>query len=616
MIYNKYFLYESLSDIMLNENKQLFKMGWDSYMFKLIPFLKPYKKQAIIGPIFKLLEAVFEILIPTLMTLIIDRGVKNNDTGYILKIGAVMLGMATLGVMSSFICQYNAAIASQGFGTLLRNTVFEKILSFSYEEIDKFGTSSLTNRITNDINQLQVAVAMLIRLVIRAPFLCIGGVIMAMILDFKLSIIIIVVLPLFAVTLGVIMLKAVPIYKTVQKKLDKLAKVLRESLSGVRVIRAFSNTNYEKKRFSKVNDDLINTAIRVNNISSLTNPITSIITNFAILAIIWFGGVRVNSGHMTQGQVIAYINYINLIITALIVVAGLVVTFTKASVSAARINEILEMDPAIQFKKDETKKKKKTTEAKEDYAVEFNKVYFSYKASNEYALKDISVKIRKGSVVGIIGGTGSGKSTLLNLIPRFYDAVKGNVLINGKNIKDYELETLRNLFGIVPQKAVLFAGTVEENIRWGLENASSEDIKNACETAQAKDFIESLPEKYAINISQGGVNFSGGQKQRLAIARALVRKPEILILDDSFSALDYATDAALRKSLFRSRGKQTILISAQRISTIKHADLIIVMDDGEICGVGTHEELLENSSVYKEIYTSQKQNGGRDSNEK
>lgn len=570
-------------------------------MFKLIKFLRPYRKQATIGPIFKLLEAIFELLIPTLMTLIIDKGVKNNDTGYILKIGALMLTMAVLGVISSFICQYNAAIVSQGFGTLLRNTVFEKILTFSYEDIDKFGTASLTNRITNDINQLQVAVAMLIRLVIRAPFLCVGGVIMAMILDVKLSIIIIVVLPLFTITLALIMIKSVPLYKNVQKRLDKLAKVLRENLSGIRVIRAFSNTEYEKERFHNANDDLVNTAIRVNNISALINPITSMITNTAILFILWFGGVRVNLGHMTQGQVIAYVNYITLIITALIVVAGLVVTFTKAAVSASRINEIL--DAEVSIKSDfRLNNQDKVTETP---VLELKNVSFSYAGTKEYALKNISMSIDAGSVIGIIGGTGSGKTTLLNIIPRFYDTSEGEILVRGKNVKDYDLDSLRNIFGIVQQKATLFSGSIEENIRWGKEEASIEDIQNAASIAQIKEFIETLPEKYETKISQGGVNFSGGQKQRLSIARALVKKPDVLILDDSFSALDYATDAALRKALFNNLGNSTLIVSAQRISTIKDADKIVVIDDGELVGIGTHEELLLNCITYKEIYDSQ-----------
>ncbi|ERI92448.1 ABC transporter, ATP-binding protein [Clostridiales bacterium oral taxon 876 str. F0540] len=554
-----------------------------------------------LGQFFKLLEAIFELTIPTLMALVIDNGVKNKDVSYTLKMGALMLLIAVVGMICAFTCQYFASIASQGFGTIVRNSIFKHIGTLSHTEIDSFGTASLINRITNDVTQLQFAVAMWIRLVVRAPFLCIGGLIMAMILDFKLSIVILVILPLFAIVLFLVMSKSIPLYKTVQGNLDKLAAVLRENLSGVRVIRAFARTTHEKDRFKSSNTALSDTAISVGKLSSLMNPATSIIMNFAIIAIIWFGGIRVNVGGMTQGQIIAYINYVTQIFSSLIIVASLVVTFTKAAASAARVNEVFETKGSI------VEKSSNLADSLDDNspAVEFQGVSFTYKQSNEYALKDISFKIFKNQTVGIIGSTGSGKSTLVNLIPRFYDSTEGNVLINGIDVKDYSLETLRNKTGVVPQKAVLFSGTVSENIRWGLESASDNEIEAAAKIAQAAEFIEKLPEGYETYISQGGSNFSGGQKQRLTIARALVKHPEILILDDSSSALDYATDAALRKALKDSTENMSVVIVSQRVNSVKDADFIIVLDDGVQAGIGTHKELFKNCEVYKEICLSQ-----------
>lgn len=570
-------------------------------MLKLLPFLKNYKKNVFLGQFFKLLEAIFELTIPTLMALVIDNGVKNKDVSYTLKIGALMLLIAVVGMICAFTCQYFASIASQGFGTIVRNSIFKHIGTLSHAEIDSFGTASLINRITNDVTQLQFAVAMWIRLVVRAPFLCIGGLIMAMILDFKLSIVILVILPLFAIVLFLVMSKSIPLYKTVQGSLDKLAAVLRENLSGVRVIRAFARTNHEKDRFKASNTSLSDTAITVGKLSSLMNPATSIIMNFAIIAIIWFGGIRVNVGGMTQGQIIAYINYVTQIFSSLIIVASLVVTFTKAAASAARVNEVFETKGSI------VEKPAILTDNLDNNspAVEFQGVSFTYKQSNEYALKDIYFKIHKNQTVGIIGSTGSGKSTLINLIPRFYDSTEGNVLINGMNVRDYSLEALRNKIGVVPQKAVLFSGTVSENIRFGLKNASDNEIKTAAKIAQASEFIEKLPEGYETYISQGGSNFSGGQKQRLTIARALVKQPEILILDDSSSALDYATDAALRKALKDSTENMSVVIVSQRVNSVKDADFIIVLDDGIQAGIGTHKELFKNCEVYKEICLSQ-----------
>ena len=570
-------------------------------MFSLLKFAKSYKKQVILGPIFKLIEAIFEILIPTIMVLITDKGIQSKNVTYMLQVGGIMVLLAVCGVASSFTCQYFSSIASQGFGTILRNELFKKIGTLSYNEIDDFGTASLINRITNDVNQVQLALAMFIRLTIRVPFLCIGGIIMAMFLDFKLSAVMYLSIPVFAFVVYLIMNKSLPIYKIVQKKLDGLSLILRENLSGIRVIRAFSRMEGEKVRFKNSNEELAQTAIKVGKISGLMNPLTSIIMNFSVLAILWFGGIRVNSGGMTTGKIIAYINYTNLVLSALIIVANLIVIFTKAAASANRINEVFTTEPSLVYKDELNELKEKNQEL-----IEFKNVFFSYKNSKEFAVSDISFKIKKGQTVGIIGGTGSGKTTLINLIPRLYDVTLGQIFINGINVKNYRKSELERKIGLVPQKAVLFSGTIAENIRWGRENADIKDIKKAAEIGMASEFINKLPKKYDTHISQGGANFSGGQKQRLTIARALVKDPDILIMDDSLSALDYATDAKLRKTLKdNNSNRMAIIMVTQRVSTIKNADLIIVLDDGKVEGCGTHEELIKSSSVYKEICNSQ-----------
>ncbi|MBD8045937.1 ABC transporter ATP-binding protein [Clostridium faecium] len=571
-------------------------------MFKLFKFIKPYKKQVILGPIFKLLEAVFEISIPTIMILIVDKGIDSGNVPYILKIGGLMLLMAVLGVISSFTCQYFASIASQGFGTNLRDALFKKIGTLSYNEIDEFGTPSLINRITNDVNQLQLALAMFIRLAIRVPFLCIGGIIMVMFLDFKLSTIMFLSIPIFALVLYMIMNSSLPLYKTVQKKLDKLALILRENLSGVRVIRAFSRMEYEKKRFESANEDQTNTSIKVGKISALMSPITNIIMNFSILFILWFGGIRVNNGNITTGKIIAYINYTTLVLSALIIVANLIIIFTKAAASASRVNEIFDINPTIKYN-DTLLEDRKLDE--NTSLIKFENVAFAYKNSKEYSISDVSFEIEYGQNVGIIGGTGSGKTTLINLIPRLYDVSKGRILINGVDVREYSKEEIRSKIGVVPQKAVLFSGTILENIRWGKENATIEEVERASKISRASEFIEKLPLKYETNISQGGVNLSGGQKQRLTIARAIVGKPEILIMDDSLSALDYATDVAVRSELKKNTKDMTVIMVSQRVSTIKDADKIIVLDDGTVAGIGTHKELINSCSVYKEICNSQ-----------
>ena len=577
-------------------------------MKRLFPFLKPYRLQLTIGPFFKLSEAVLELLIPTLMALLIDNGVNAGDKGYVIRMGILMLVIATFGVLFAYICQYSASIASQGFGTDVRNAMFKKIGTLSFAQLDKFGTPSLINRITGDVNQLQSAVAMLIRLVIRAPFLCVGGLIMAMMIDLKLSIIFMIVIPLFILVLFLVMFKAVPLYKSVQKKLDTLTLVLRENLSGVRVIRAFAGVKREKERFNDKNKDYADTAIRVGKIAALTNPVTTIIMNLAAIAVIYFGGIRVNTGHLSQGEVIAFINYITQILNAMIVVANLVVLYTKAYASALRVGEVLAVEPAIKYGE-------KQVGEKSENAVEFKNVSLTYGGSKVPALDNINLTIRKGETLGVIGGTGSGKSTLVSLIPRFYDVTQGEVLINGAPIKDYSEDELRSTVAIVQQRAALFSGTIAENLRMAKADATMEEMRAAADVAQATEFIDRLENGFDTYVSQGGNNLSGGQKQRLTIARALVKNSPILILDDSASALDYATDANLRRAIKENTDSQTVIIVSQRVNSVKDADRIVVMDDGEIVGVGAHRELIKTCEIYKEICYSQEQIEEGDENE-
>lgn len=574
-------------------------------MFKLAKkYLGGFKKELIIGPAAKLTEAVFELIVPLIMADIIDVGI-NGGAGkpYIYRMGGIMILMGALGLCCALVCQYLASRASQGVGTVIRNDLFRHIGSLSHAELDRFGTPSLITRVTNDVNQVQSAVAMLIRLVVRAPFLVIGAAVMAMTIDLKLSLVFLAVMPLVAAVLYFIMFRSVPLYRVIQKKLDKISLITRESLSGARVIRAFSGEAAEEKRFREANDDFADTSMRVGRLSALLNPLTYAIMNLAIAAIVWFGGFRVDSGALTQGQVIAFVNYMTQISLALVVMANLVVLFTKAAASSARINEVFETEPSI-------KDGSGAAVSAKDPVIEFKDVSFSYSEGGDNALENITFSIQKGETVGIIGGTGSGKSTLASLIPRFYDAEEGSVLINGADVKSYGLKELRQRIGFVPQKAMLFSGTIAENLRWGNENASDEQLQKAAETAQAKEFIDKLPEGLDTYINQGGRNLSGGQKQRLTIARALTGNPEILILDDSASALDFATDAALRKAIAKDTQNMTVLIVSQRATSIRHADKIIVLDDGEAVGIGTHSELLESCPVYREIVMSQESKGG------
>lgn len=566
-------------------------------MFRIFGYLKYYKKEAILGPLCKLIEAIFELIVPLVMANIIDIGIANGDKRYVFSHGLLMVLLGVSGLLFAIVCQYFASKASQGVGTRLRNDMFKHIGELSYTEIDKIGTPSLITRITNDINQVQVAVAMLIRLVVRAPFLIIGSIVLSMMIDIKLSLVFLIAAPLVAIALYFIMTRSSKLYRIIQKKLDKISLITRENLSGVRVIRAFSKQKDQEERFDNANDDFLKSSIRVGKISALLNPITSTIINFGIIAIIWFGGSQVDSGSLMQGHIIAFVNYMTQILLALIVVANLVILFTKSSASAARINEVFDLIPSIK----QGSIDKVTDINKSTPKIEFKDVTFCYSGSSEPSLSNISIKIYPGETIGIIGGTGSGKSTFVNLIPRFYDVTQGEVLVDGINVKDYKFKTLRNKIGMVPQKAVLFSGTIMDNMRWGKENATLDEIKRAINIAQASDFIENSPEKYDTLIMQAGKNLSGGQKQRLTIARALVSNPEILILDDSASALDYATDAALRQALKYNTKNMTVIMVSQRATSIKHANKIIVLDDGIAVGIGTHDELLKTCEIYRDI---------------
>ena len=573
-------------------------------MLKFARFLKQFKKEVLIGPVFKLTEAVFELIVPLVMAQIIDVGIANGDRGYVLRMGGVMVLLGLVGLGCALICQYCAARASQGFGTVLRSEMFRHINTLSHGEIDQIGTPSLITRITNDVNQLQLAVAMLIRLVVRAPFLVIGATVMALLLDWKLACIFFVAAPLMALVLYLVMSRSIPFYRIIQKKLDRISLITRENLSGVRVIRAFSRQEKEKERFAQASEDQMSTSIAVGRISALLNPLTSAIINLAIAAVIWFGGFRVDAGGMTQGEVIAFVNYLNQILLAMIVVANLVVIFTKAAASATRVDEVLELHPSIV-----NRVSRPAQEVEGSPEIAFDAVSFAYPDAGAYSLSDISFTVARGQTLGIIGGTGCGKSTLVNLIPRFYEVSQGSLKVDGVDVRDYPMEQLRGKVGIVPQKAVLFSGTLRQNMQWRKQDATDEEIWQALETAQAASFVRKMPDGLDSVILQGGKNLSGGQKQRLTIARALVGEPEILILDDSASALDFATDAALRRAIAKfsaGRGnRMTTIIVSQRANTVRYADQIVVLDDGKAAGIGTHEQLLESCQTYREIYWSQ-----------
>ena len=570
-------------------------------MLKLVRFLKNYKVNVILGPIFKLTEAIFELIVPLVMAQIIDVGINEKaDSSYIWQMGVILVILGVCGLGFALICQYMASVASQGFGTELRRELFSHINSLSHKEVDEFGTPSLITRLTSDINQLQVAVAMLIRLVVRAPFLVIGSTVMAFTIDFKAALIFVAVIPLVAVVMWLVTTKTVPFFKSIQKKLDKTSLITRENLEGARAVRAFSKQEYEQERFRENAEDIEKAAVRAGKISALLSPVNSIILNLAIVAIIGFGGYAVNIGDLTQGQVIALVNYMNQILLALVVVANLVVIFTKSAACAARVNEVLETEPSI---KDGTKDGSEADGTQP--AVKFDNVSFSYHDNSEYALKDISFTAEKGQTIGIIGGTGSGKSTLINLIPRFYDATEGTVSVNGIDVREYQLNKLRSGIAVVPQKAVLFSGTIRENMKWGGDDITDEQIWRALKISQAYEFVEKLENGLDYEILQCGKNLSGGQKQRLTIARAIAANPRILILDDSASALDYATDSKLRTAIKENCSDMTVFIISQRANTVKSADKIIVIDDGKVEGIGTHRELVQNCADYCQICLTQ-----------
>lgn len=573
-------------------------------MFKLAVYLKGFKKECILGPIFKFMEAVFELLLPTVMSFIINDGVMHRDSSYVFKMGGLMVLMASLGFGCSAICQYFASRASQGFGTVLRNDLYDRISGFSYAQIDEFGTSTLTNRITNDINQLQAWVAMMIRLVPRAPFIFIGAIIMSMIMDFKLSLVLIAATPILTAIIYFITVHASPFYRSYQKKLDAVGALLRESLSGVRVIRAFVKVPEETHKFNKANDSLTDTGLSIGRISALFNPLTALVINAAIVIILWVGGIHINAGHLSQGQIIAFINYVNQILYALLTISNLIITLTKSMASADRVNEIMTVTPGDGITPNNIKKSDIKTD-KDTPAVLFDHVSFAYPNSGGDALTDISVEIHRGETVGIIGATGSGKSTLVNLIPRFYKVERGTVFVDGIPVNNYPRRKLREKIGVVPQKADLFTGTIADNIRWGNPFATYDDIAKAADTAQASEFISLMPQGYDTPIQRGGVNLSGGQRQRITIARALALNPEILILDDASSALDFATDAKLRNALSQHSDNMTVLVVSERVGVVRYAKKILVLDEGKIIGMGSHDELLNSCDIYRQICLSQ-----------
>lgn len=568
-------------------------------MKRVLIYLKNYKKQLILGPFFKLLEAVFELIVPVVMAKIIDNGIGNSDTGYIIRMGGVMVILGICGLLFALICQYFASQCAYGFGTDLRKALYEHINTLSYSSIDRLGTSTLINRITNDTNSVQTGVNMFIRLAFRAPFLVAGAIVASMLIDLKLSIAFLIITPIISLIIYAVMSRTIPLYKKTQQKLDRTATLTRENLEGTRVIRAFSRQNDEIRNFNQACNDLSDNAILAGKISSILNPVTFMIMNLGIVAIIYFGGIRVDGGSITQGELTAFINYMTQILLALVVLANLIVTFTKAIASANRISDVFECQNEI------VSGSLESVDEKAENSIEFENVSFRYNGAGDNSLENITFRIRSGGMLGIIGGTGSGKSTLSALIPRFYDADSGNIKIFGKDIKEYNTDFLRSIIGNVPQKAVLFTGTVRENMQLADENASDEEIIKALKIAQAWEFVEKLPGKLDTVISQGGKNLSGGQKQRIAIARAFIGSPKIVILDDSTSALDYATDLAFRKAVKENLKDTTIIMISQRATSLKDADNIIVMDDGKSVGTGTHKNLLENCEVYREIYNSQ-----------
>ena len=569
-------------------------------MKKLIKYLRNYKKELVFGPFFKLLEAIFELIVPHVMGRIIDIGITNNDTKYILRMSGLIVLLGFCGLGFALTCQILAAKCAYGFGTELRTSLYKHINSLSYSSIDKVGTASLVNRLTNDSNTVQNGVNMFIRLATRSPFLVIGAMVMAMRIDLKLSVIFFIVAILTTIVIVAVMNKTVPMYKTTQKNLDKASMLTRENLEGARVIRAFARQKEEIEDFKKSVDDIATSSIAVGRISSILNPFSFMIMNLGIVAIIWFGGVRIDSGYLTQGELTEFVNYMTQILLALIVLANLIVTFTKAFASANRISEVFDIESEKSGGNE-----KPSDHRNSENILEFKNVSFAYETAGDCSVKNISFDLKRGEMLGIIGGTGSGKSTLANLIPCFYRATEGEILVSRVDVYNYDFKALRQSIGLVPQKAVLFTGSIRDNMKWHNPNATDEEIISALKTAQAWEFVSKMPDGLDTKISQGGKNLSGGQKQRISIARAIVGNPEILILDDSTSALDYATDLALRKALRTDIPETTVIMISQRTTSLKDADKIIVMDDGETVGIGKHDYLLENCEIYNEIYKSQ-----------
>lgn len=567
-------------------------------MKNVLVFLKNYKKELVLGPFFKLLEAVFELTVPLVMARIIDKGIANNDTAYVVKMSGLIVVLGVCGLAFALTCQYLAAKCAYGFGTELRTALYKHINSLSYSSIDKIGTSSLVNRLTNDTNTAQSGVNMFIRLAVRAPFLVIGAAVMAVSIDAKLSLVFFIVAPFISVIIYLIMKKTVPMYKKTQQSLDKASLLTREGLEGARVIRAFSRQQEEIDEFKEAVDEISELSVAVGKISAILNPVAFMVMNLGIVAVIWFGGKRIDTGRLTQGELTAFTNYMTQILLALVVLANLIVIFTKAFASANRISEVFALLP-------EENGDISDIEPKNESIIEFRDVSFAYESSGDYSVKDISFSVKRGEMLGIIGGTGCGKTTIANLIPCFYRATKGTVLFSGTDVNDTVQDELRKKIGIVPQKAVLFTGTIRDNMKWQDAEATDDEIVTALKTAQAWEFVSRTPDGLDTLISQGGKNLSGGQKQRIAIARALVGKPDIVILDDSTSALDYKTDLAFRKALSNDLPDTTIVMISQRTTSLKDADKIIVLDEGKAVGIGKHDELINTCEVYSEIYRLQ-----------
>lgn len=568
-------------------------------MKRLLSYMKAYRKESLLGPLFKMLEASFELLVPLVVASMVDVGIRGRDVSYVLRMGGILVLLGIIGLACSLTAQYFAARAATGAATAMRNNLFSHIAGLSYTEIDQIGASTLITRMTSDINQVQNGINMTLRLLLRSPFVVFGAMIMAFTVDVRAAMVFAVTIPVLCVIVFGIMLVSMPLYQSVQRQLDRVLLTTRENLMGVRVIRAFNRQDSEKEKFEKENSGLVQMQVFVGKISALLNPVTYVIINLATVVVIWVGGQQTDSGIISQGQVIALVNYMSQILVELIKMANLIILISKAVACMKRVDGVFQMESSL--KDGEKISQDHPTSPK----VEFANVSFAYGGSKSDSLSGVSFKAMRGQTVGVIGGTGSGKSSLVNLIPRFYDAGEGQVLVDGTDVREYSMETLRSVIGTVPQKAVLFKGTLRENMRWGKTDASDEEIYAALETAQARDFVDQKGQGLELPIDQGGHNLSGGQRQRLTIARALVRCPQILILDDSASALDFATDARLRKAI-RSRTKDmTVFIVSQRASAIRNADQILVLDDGRLAGMGTHRELLKTCEVYREICLSQ-----------